>query len=110
MKCVEVCPKDVAPMDRIMEMREGAIEAGNTNTPGYRHTESFYKSVKKYGRLDETRLPIDSAGWTNIPRLLDLAPIGLAALRKGKMPPLLPHKSEDHKKVMALYDSVKDGD
>jgi succinate dehydrogenase / fumarate reductase iron-sulfur subunit len=110
MKCVEVCPKDVAPMDRIMEMREGAIEAGNTNTPGYRHTESFYKSVKKYGRLDETRLAIDSAGWTNIPRLLDLAPIGLAALRKGKMPPLLPHKSEDHENVMALYDSVEDGD
>lgn len=94
-------------MDRIMEMREAAIKAGNTNTAGYRHTESFYNSVKKNGRLDETRLAIDSAGWTNLPRLLDLAPIGIAALRKGKLPPLLAHKSEDHKKVTDLYDSVE---
>jgi succinate dehydrogenase / fumarate reductase iron-sulfur subunit len=107
MKCVEVCPKGVAPMDRIMELREAAIEAGNNNTHGYHHTESFYNSVKKNGRLDETRLAIDSAGWTNIPRLLDLAPIGLAAMRKGKLPPLIPHKSEDHKKVRELYKSVE---
>jgi hypothetical protein len=28
-----------------------AIKTGNTNTPVYRHAESFYKSVKKNGRL-----------------------------------------------------------
>ncbi|MDA0597458.1 MAG: succinate dehydrogenase iron-sulfur subunit [Chloroflexi bacterium] len=107
MKCVEVCPKEVAPMDRIMEIREAAIKAGHTNTPGYRHTESMYNSVKKNGQLDETRLAIDSAGWTNIPRLLDLAPIGIAAMHKGKLPPILPHKSEDHKKVKELFESVE---
>ncbi len=94
-------------MERIMEMRVAAIEAGNTNTSGYRHTESFYNSVKKNGRLDETRLAIDSAGWTNLPRLLDLAPIGIAAMRKGKLPPIRPHKSKDHKKVRDLYESVE---
>jgi len=108
LKCVEVCPKGVAPMDRIMELRESSIEAGNTNTPGYHHTESFYNSVKKNGRLDETRLAMDSAGWTNIPRLLDLVPIGIAAMRKGKLPPLIPHKSEDHKKVKDLYENVEE--
>lgn len=107
MKCVEVCPKEVAPMDRIMEMREAAIEAGNTNTPGYRHTESMYNSVKKNGRLDETRLAIDSAGWTNLPRLLDLAPIGIAAMRKGKLPPVRPHKADDHKKIKDIYENVE---
>ncbi len=107
MKCVEVCPKEVAPMDRIMEMREAAIQAGNTNTPGYRHTESMYNSVKKNGRLDETRLAIDSAGWTNLPRLLDLAPIGIAAMRKGKLPPIRPHKADDNKKIKDIYDNVE---
>ena len=97
----------MAPMDRIMELRESAIEAGNTNTSGYHHTESFYNSVKKNGRLDETRLAMDSAGWTNIPRLLDLVPIGIAAMRKGKLPPLIPHKSKDHKKVKDLYENVE---
>ena len=107
MQCVEVCPKDVAPMERIMEMREKAIEAGNKNTSGYRHTESFYKSVKKHGRLDESRLAVDSAGWTNIPRLLDLAPIGFKAMTKGKLPPVFPHKAEDNKKIKDLYEKVE---
>ena len=107
MQCVEVCPKEVAPMERIMELRDGAIEAGNTNTSGYRHTESMYNSVKKHGRLDETRLAIDSAGWTNVPRMLDLAPIGLKALLKGKMPPILPHKAEDKQKIKDIYEKVE---
>jgi succinate dehydrogenase / fumarate reductase iron-sulfur subunit len=107
MQCVEVCPKDVAPMERIMELRDAAIEAGNTNTGGYRHTESFYKSVKKNGRLDETRLALDSAGWTNIPALLDLAPVGLKAMLKGKLPPIRPHKAEDKQKIKDLYEKVE---
>ena len=34
MQCVQVCPKGVAPMDRIMAMRDQAMEAGYTNTYG----------------------------------------------------------------------------
>jgi succinate dehydrogenase / fumarate reductase iron-sulfur subunit len=106
-QCVEVCPKDVAPMERIMEMREAAIEAGNKNTPGYRHTESFNRSVKKNGRLDESRLAVDSAGWTNIPRLLDLAPIGFRSMLKGKLPPIIPHKAEDKGRITDLFEKVE---
>lgn len=103
-KCVEVCPKDVAPMQRIMELREAAIEDGNRNTPGYRHTNSFSKSVRKHGRLDETRLAVESAGLTNVPRLIDLAEIGLRSVMKGKLPPLRPHKAEGHEKIKSLFD------
>ncbi|MEX0762281.1 MAG: succinate dehydrogenase iron-sulfur subunit [Dehalococcoidia bacterium] len=106
--CVEVCPKDVAPMDRIMKMRDMAIEDGYTNTPGYRHTESFVSSVRKHGRLDESRLAVDSVGWTNLPGLLDLAPVGLKALRKGKLPPIIPHKAEDHKQIRKIVDKLED--
>jgi succinate dehydrogenase / fumarate reductase iron-sulfur subunit len=107
MQCVEVCPKDVAPMERIMEMRDHAIRLGNTNTSGYRHTESVYASVRKNGRLDETRLALDSAGWTNVPRLLDLAPIGFKAMMKGKLPPIMPHKAENKDKIKRLYEKVE---
>ena len=106
-KCVEVCPKDVAPMDRIMEMRDMAIEAGNTNTPGYRHTESFNKSVKKHGRLDEARLAVESAGYTNVPRLIDLAEIGIRSTLKGKMPPIVPHKADDKEKITRIFERVE---
>lgn len=106
-KCVEVCPKDVAPMDRIMEMRDMAIEAGNTNTSGYRHTESFNKSVKKHGRLDEARLAVESAGYTNVPRLIDLAEIGVKSVLKGKMPPIVPHKADEKEKITRIFEKVE---
>ena len=105
-KCVEVCPKDVAPMTRIMELREAAIEDGNTDTPGCRHTNSFTKSVRKNGRLDETRLAVESAGYTNVPRLFDLAEIGLRSLMKGKLPPVSPHKADGKEKITALFDKI----
>ena len=38
MECVQACPKGVAPMDRIMALRDQAIEAGFHNTNGARHT------------------------------------------------------------------------
>ena len=78
--CVEVCPKDVAPMERIVKMRDLAIEEGYTNTSGYRHTESFNDSIKKHGRLDETRLALESTGLLNISGLIDLAKIELKDL------------------------------
>lgn len=106
-KCVEVCPKDVAPMERIMEMREMAIQAGNTNTPGYRHTESFNRSVKKHGRLDEAKLAVESAGYTNIPRLIDLANIGTRSLMRGKLPPVIPHKAQNKQLITNIFEKVE---
>jgi len=104
LQCVEVCPKDVAPMERIMDLRDRAIEAGNTNTSGYRHTESFNSSVKKYGRLDEARLALDSAGWFNVPRLLELAGVGFKAILRGKLPPIRPHKADERERITAIFE------
>ncbi|NQW16563.1 MAG: succinate dehydrogenase iron-sulfur subunit [Chloroflexi bacterium] len=92
MQCVEVCPKDVAPMERIMVMRDQAIEEGFSGTVGARHTESVYNSVKRSGRLNETRLAIESVGVMNIPGQLAMAPVGVRALLKGKMPSPIDHK------------------
>ena len=38
--CVEVCPKGVAPMDRILQLREMAIEDGHQEQRRRRHTAS----------------------------------------------------------------------
>ncbi|MEC9289957.1 MAG: succinate dehydrogenase/fumarate reductase iron-sulfur subunit, partial [Chloroflexota bacterium] len=51
MECVTACPKGVAPMDRIMALRDQAMEAGFTNTNGARHTEAFSDSVEHSGWL-----------------------------------------------------------
>jgi succinate dehydrogenase / fumarate reductase iron-sulfur subunit len=91
--CVEVCPKGVAPMDRIMELRETLIESGFTNTSGARHVASFADSVAHKGWLDETMLAVDSWGKMNVPKLMSNAPLGLRVFVRGKFPwPGLLHK------------------
>lgn len=84
--CVEVCPKGVDPMDRIMQIREKVVESGITNTPGARHINSFSHSVAHSGWLDESRLAVDSWGMFNIPKLIAALPVGLRALIRGKFP------------------------
>jgi succinate dehydrogenase / fumarate reductase, iron-sulfur subunit len=107
--CVEVCPKGVAPMDRIMAMRDMAIEAGNRSTTGYKHTDSFERSVRKNGRLDELRIAVESPGLFNIPAQLAQAPLGVKAFLKGKMPPVRPHKAEEHKNITKVFERVEAG-
>ncbi|MCH7512286.1 MAG: succinate dehydrogenase iron-sulfur subunit [Chloroflexi bacterium] len=84
--CVEVCPKDVRPMDRIMQLRELAVKAGVASGTGARHGEAFVGSVQRLGRLDEMRLLPASVGFWNVPRLLSEMPGALRMLRAGKLP------------------------
>lgn len=107
MYCVEVCPKGVAPMERIMKMRDMAMEAGYNNTPGSRHTESFASSVKSGGLLNETKLAIDSTGIFNIPGQLAQAPVALRALLRGKLPPLFGHKIKARKQIKRVFEKVE---
>ena len=90
-ECVQVCPKGVAPMDRIMALRDQAMHAGYDDATGARHTNAFAELVGHSGWLDELRLPIKTVGMFNLPAMLNFAPVGLRALAKGKMPPIV-HK------------------
>ena len=94
-ECVQACPKGVAPMERIMALREKAIE---THTPagsydgasfGYRHSIAFEELVSHSGRLDETKLVVKTLGMFNLPKLLALVPVAMNAAFRRKMPPLL---------------------
>lgn len=57
-RCIEACPKGVAPMSQIMRLRRRAgqdhhIEDGNN---GERHEAAFVTLVKKYGLLAEAEV------------------------------------------------------
>ena len=110
MACVEVCPKGVAPMDRIMSLREKAIEAGFTNTAGARHSEAFESLVAHSGSLDETQLLIKTIGIFNFPKLISLIPFAIRAGFNRKVPPLM-HKSipgvENIRRIHKLIKSSK---
>ncbi|MEX2598542.1 MAG: succinate dehydrogenase iron-sulfur subunit [Dehalococcoidia bacterium] len=108
--CVEVCPKGVAPMERIMELRESIMSAGITNTSGARHVESFARSVAHTGWLDETMLAVDSWGKFNFPKLISEAPLGIRALMRGKFPKPWPlHKKRSgHEQVAGIFKRVEE--
>ena len=93
LECVQVCPKGVAPMDRIMALRDQAISAGFDKTYGARHAEAFADLVEHSGWLDELRIVPKTVGVANVPALLHLAPEALRALTHGKLPPII------HKKI-----------
>ncbi|MEK7269037.1 MAG: succinate dehydrogenase iron-sulfur subunit [Nitrospirota bacterium] len=88
--CVEVCPKDVKPMEAIIRLRRAAIEAGLTSSSGARHVTGFAEIVEHEGRLNEALMPLKIVGF-NLKRLLRVLPLGIKMLLKGKMPnPLAP--------------------
>ena len=106
-ECVQVCPKGVAPMDRIMALRDKAMQAGYSDTIGARHTDAFTELVGHSGWLDELQLPIKTVGMFNLPALLNFAPVGLRALRKGKMPPILHKMLPDVQHVRRIFRKIE---
>src|ERR671927_1615464 len=57
-KCVEVCPKDVAPMSQIMRLRRratGDYDIKDVNN-GYGHEKAFVDLIEHYGTLHEAQL------------------------------------------------------
>ncbi|TAJ07175.1 MAG: succinate dehydrogenase iron-sulfur subunit [Nitrospirae bacterium] len=88
--CVEVCPKDVQPMEAIIRLRRATIEAGLTRSGGARHITGFMTLIRRGGRLNEALMPLQVVGF-NLRRLLHVLPLGLRMLWNGKVPsPLAP--------------------
>jgi succinate dehydrogenase / fumarate reductase iron-sulfur subunit len=88
--CVQVCPKDVQPMEAIIRLRRAAIERGLTKTGGARHVTGFRDLIARFGRLNEALMPLKVVG-PNLQRILHVVPLGVRMLFKGKVPsPLHP--------------------
>lgn len=83
--CVQVCPKDVRPMEQIVRLRRLSIEAGFDKSVEARHITQFVKVVKEEGRLNEALLPILMT-WGNIRKMLRIIPLGIKMFLHGKTP------------------------
>lgn len=104
--CVEVCPKDVQPMEAIIRLRRAALDAGLTSTGGARHITGFTELIRQHGRLNEALMPLKIVGF-NLRRLFSLLPLGLAMLRKGKVPNPLAPAIPGIARVRAIVDGTK---
>jgi succinate dehydrogenase / fumarate reductase iron-sulfur subunit len=117
-KCIEACPKGVAPMSQIMRLRRRAgddhgIDDANN---GHRHELAFVKNIRRNGLLHEADLLPDSYGGKfhprAVPELLDSLPVITKALLRRKVTPkgALVHSHKAPKDVKAIYDAVEGRD
>ncbi len=125
-KCIEACPKGVAPMSQIMRLRRragndhGIVDRNN----GERHEAAFVTLVKDHGLLWEAELLPRSHGGNSwfgkfAPaaglELLDSLPVITKAILRRKVTPagaLKPHKipKDDLKAVQRIYEKVEGRD
>lgn len=104
----EHCPREIAPTERIMDMRDEAFRYGITNEKVARHHHSFHASVKRTGWVDEGRLAIESEGLTNFKGLMRLLPTAAKAMARRKAPiPYLHHKRPGHDQITRIIEKAE---
>ena len=123
--CIEVCPKDVAPMSQIMRLRRratgdyGIKDANN----GYGHEKAFVDIVERWGTLHEAQLLPRSFGDGSlvkgqtrpaaVKQLVGSLPTAARGLVRGKVTPrkaLFHPKLPDQKEVRRIYEEIESRD
>src|SRR5437870_2535769 len=122
-KCIDACPKGVAPMSQIMRLRRlagddhGIVDRNN----GHRHERAFVSLIRDYGLLWEAELLPRSYGGDSAlgkfhpsaaAELVSSLPAITKALVRGKVTPmgaLKPHKlpKQDLEQIKSIYDEVE---
>src|SRR5919112_1503369 len=120
--CIEVCPKDVAPMNQIMRLRRRATQDFEINDQnnGYGHEHGFVNLIEKYGTLHESQLLPRSFGDgsllksqvkpQSLKQLTESLPTAIRGLRSGKVSPkkaLLHPKLPEQKQVRRIMHEVE---
>jgi succinate dehydrogenase / fumarate reductase iron-sulfur subunit len=123
--CVEVCPKDVAPMNQIMRLRRRATDdyGIKDQNNGYGHEKAFVTLIERYGTLHEAQLLPRSFGDGSLVKgqlrpsgarqLTRELPTAFRGLRSGKVTPkkaLLHPKLPDQKNVRRIFHEVESHD
>ncbi len=104
-RCVEYCPKDVAPLKAIEALRSRAMQEDIRDNPGARHDEALVSSIRRVGRLDEAAMTFKTLGFL---RSLGMIPFGIKMEAHGKMPkPLIFAQIEEMAEVRMIYEETE---
>lgn len=116
-KCIDACPKGVAPMSQIMRLRRIAGDNGiDDRNNGHRHEIAFVKNIERNGLLHEADLLPDSYGGKfhprAVPELLGSLPAITTALLRRKVTPAkaLLHQHKAPSGVKKIYEIVESRD
>ncbi len=123
--CIEVCPKDVAPMNQIMRLRRAATADHHIkdSNNGYGHEKAFVDIIQKWGTLHEAQLLPRSFGEgsliksqilpSSLRQLVDSAPTAVRGVLSGKVSPkkaLIHPKLPDQKEIRRIYEEIESKD
>jgi succinate dehydrogenase / fumarate reductase iron-sulfur subunit len=101
--CIDACPKDVKPADKITRLREMAVDAGLTGNKGARHAKNFLDSLENTGKLEELKMPLKTLSVG----VLGFVPDTVRMVSKGKIPPLMQKRIKDHGQVRKLMNIAR---
>jgi succinate dehydrogenase / fumarate reductase, iron-sulfur subunit len=107
--CNAVCPMDVAPMERIGEIKQEILDRKNAQASrSIRHRKVLIDLVKQGGWIDERKFGLYVVGnyFRDLKGLLGLGPLGLRMLSKGKFPASF-EPSEGTLEVRSLIEAVQ---
>jgi succinate dehydrogenase / fumarate reductase, iron-sulfur subunit len=107
--CNAVCPMEVAPMDRIGEIKQEILQRKTaSDSRSIRHRKVLIELVKQGGWIDERKfgLMVVANYLRDARGLLSLAPLGLRMIACGKFP-LHFEPSEGTQAVRSLIESVQ---
>ncbi len=107
--CNAVCPMEVAPMDRIGEIKQEILDRKNAqDSRSIRHRKVLIELVKEGGWIDERKFGLYVVGnyFRDLRGLLSLAPLGLRMIATGKFP-LTFESSEGTDEVRSLINAIQ---
>ena len=96
--CIVKCHKEVSPGEIIGAIRTIAIREG-AGGAGVRHSKAFGRDIYRFGKLNETTLPLVTLRH-NIAKMI---PFALKMLLRGKLPPVLPKRTKGIEQVRRLF-------
>src|SRR4051794_9445194 len=120
-QCIEVCPKEVAPMSQIMRLRRRATQDFHIkdHNNGYGHEKAFTDIVEKYGTLHESQLLPKSFGDGSLLKaqvtphglknLIPATPTAIRGVASGKVAigkALRHHKLPDQDQIKRIYTEI----
>ncbi len=112
--CTVRCPRGISITETFQALKRMSVAAGiEKKVDSARFYQSVMDVVRRTGRMHETETMVR---WMLNPQVLmaqpfrvfSFASLGLALLRKGKMPLTPPHKIKGVKQIQAMFDKARE--
>ncbi|MEO5349502.1 MAG: succinate dehydrogenase/fumarate reductase iron-sulfur subunit [Magnetococcus sp. YQC-3] len=102
--CVDVCPKEVAPMEAIVKLRSRAVAMGMTDSAAARHALAYHTDIRRSGQLNEFTLILRTLGvWGSLME----SGLAIHLAKKGKIPSPFPHTVAGVEELRQMYEYLE---